>query len=93
MKINSVKGVKKAEIMLYTLSTCIWCKKTKQLLNDLGVEYNYIDVDTLTAEDKEKLTVEIEKWNAAVSFPTLVINNKEAILGYQPDDIREKLKI
>ncbi len=93
MKINSVKGVKKAEIMLYTLSTCIWCKKTKQLLNDLGVEYNYIDVDTLTAEDKEKLTVEIEKWNAAVSFPTMVINNKEAILGYQPDDIREKLKI
>ncbi len=91
MQINNVKGVKRADILLYTLSTCIWCKKTKQLLKDLGVEYNYIDVDTVTAQEKEKLSVEIEKWNAAVSFPTMVINNKEAILGYQPEDIKEKL--
>ena len=92
MKINNVKGSRKADIMLYTLSTCIWCKKTKQLLNDLGVEYNYIDVDSILPEEKEKLTAEIEKWNSAVSFPTLVINNKEAVLGYQPDTIKEKLK-
>jgi len=90
--LKTVKGEKGAEIMLYTLSTCIWCKKTKQLLKDLGVEYNYIDVDTLTEEKKEAVTNEIEKWNPAVSFPTLVLNNKEAILGYQPEETKAKLE-
>ncbi|OGF50911.1 MAG: NrdH-redoxin [Candidatus Firestonebacteria bacterium GWA2_43_8] len=93
MEVNHVKGKKAGEVMLYTLSTCIWCKKTKAFLNELGVEYYYIDVDTITKEEKEKISEEVEKWNAAVSFPTIVINNKEAVLGYQPDEIKEKLKL
>jgi len=93
MQVNHVKGKKAAEIMLYTLSTCIWCKKTKALLKELGVEYFYIDVDTVPEEDKVKVSEEIEKWNEAVSFPTIVFNNKEAVLGYNPEEIKEKLKL
>ncbi|OGF44247.1 MAG: NrdH-redoxin [Candidatus Firestonebacteria bacterium RIFOXYC2_FULL_39_67] len=93
MKATHIKGKKVADIMLYTLSTCIWCKKVKALLTELGVEYFYIDVDTITREEKEQVSKEIEKWNPAVSFPTIVINNKEYILGYQPEEIKEKLKL
>ena len=42
MKIEHVKGENKGKITLYALSTCGWCKKTKKLLDDLGVEYHYI---------------------------------------------------
>lgn len=91
MQVKHVEGKNVADIMLYTLSTCIWCKKTKQLLKELGVEYSYIDVDVLTTEEKRNVSEEIEKWNAAVSFPTLVLNNKEVILGFQPEEIKEKL--
>ncbi|MCX5776908.1 MAG: glutaredoxin family protein [Candidatus Firestonebacteria bacterium] len=91
MQVKHVEGKNVADIMLYTLSTCIWCKKTKQLLKELGVEYSYIDVDVLAPEEKRNVSEVIEKWNAAVSFPTLVLNNKEVILGFQPEEIKEKL--
>jgi hypothetical protein len=32
-----VPGKKSRRIMLYALSTCGWCHKTKKLLDDLGV--------------------------------------------------------
>ena len=45
LNFEHVKGVNKGDIKLYALSTCGWCGKTKELLNDLGVEFNYIYVD------------------------------------------------
>ncbi|MCX7039766.1 MAG: glutaredoxin family protein, partial [Spirochaetes bacterium] len=32
---------------MYTLSTCMWCRMAKNLLRDLGVGYEYVDVDLL----------------------------------------------
>jgi len=87
-KVEHVKGKDNGKIMLYALSTCVWCKKTKQLLSDLGVEFNYIFVDLLEGVDKDKTMNEVEKWNPRCSFPTLVINDK-CIIGFKEDDIRE----
>jgi glutaredoxin-like protein NrdH len=78
--------------MLYALSTCGWCKKTKELLNNLGVEYDYIFVDLLQDDERETVIKELEKWNPRRSFPTLVINNDKCIIGYNEDEIREVIK-
>lgn len=91
MNIKHVDGVKKGDILLYALSTCVWCKKTKRLLNELGVEYDYIDVDLLDDHEKEEVEEAIRRWNPACSFPTLVINNERCIIGYKNDEIREEL--
>ena len=91
IKIEHVDGVNKGEILLYALSTCAWCRKTKQLLEDLGVEYNYIYVDLLEEDDKDKTIKDIKKWNPRCSFPTIVINNKICIVGFKEDEIREAL--
>jgi len=91
IKIEHIKGKNKGKILLYALSTCVWCKKTKQLLEDLGVEYSYIFVDLLEGKDKEKTIEDIKKWNPRCSFPTLVINNEECIIGLKEDEIREAL--
>ena len=40
--------------MLYALSTCGWCRRTKELLNRSKVEYEFCDVDELTGEEKQK---------------------------------------
>ncbi|QYZ78178.1 glutaredoxin family protein [Methanofollis formosanus] len=86
-----VDGKKKGRIMLYALSTCGWCAKTKDLLNSLGVEYDYLFVDQLPKDEMEKVYTEIvHRYNPMGSFPTLVINGK-AIVGYQEDEIREAL--
>ena len=43
----------------------------------------YVLSDFPITEEKRNVSEEIEKWNAAVSFPTLVLNNKEVILGFE----------
>jgi len=92
MEIKHIAGKNKGKIMLYALSTCIWCRKTKNLLNQLGVEYSYIDVDLLDTDEKEKIKKEIQKWNPAISFPTIVINDEKCIIGFKENEIKELLK-
>lgn len=89
MNIEHVPGKNVGSIMLYALSTCGWCKKTKELLNDMGVEYNYIFVDLLQDKEREDVIREIEKWNPNCSFPTLVIKDEKCIIGYKEDEIRK----
>jgi glutaredoxin len=91
MKFEQVKGENKGDIILYGLSTCVWCKKTKNLLDKIGCEYKYVYVDELDENDKEKVKSEIKKFNPRFSFPTLIINNKNCIVGYKEDEIKEAL--
>lgn len=89
MEINHVNGVNKGKIMLYALSTCVWCKKTKKLLDKLGVQYDYVYVDQLEGDEKESTKDEIMKYNPRCSFPTLVINDEKCIAGFKEDEIKE----
>ncbi len=91
MKLTQVSGEDRGKIVLYALSTCVWCKKTKNLLEKQGVGYSYVDVDQLEGEDREKTMEEIKKWNPKCSFPTLVINDQSCIVGYREDKIKEAI--
>ena len=93
VKIEHVDGIDKGKIMLYALSTCVWCKKTKQLLNDSGVKYDYVFVDLLDGSDKDETMDQIKKHNPRCSFPTLVIDDKKCIVGFKEDDIKEALNL
>ena len=91
MKMNHVNGKNKGQIVLYGLSTCVWCRKTKVLLDQIGVEYNYIDVDLLQGDEKSKATEEVKSLNPRCSFPTLAIND-QCIVGYDEQKIKEALR-
>jgi glutaredoxin len=91
MKMNHVAGNSKGRIILYALSTCVWCRKTKQLLDQLGVEYHYVDVDLLEGEEKTKATEEVKNLNPRCSFPTLAIN-EDCIVGFDEQKIRELVR-
>ncbi len=92
MQYEHVKGENRGDIVLYGLSTCIWCRKTKNLLDKIGCDYKYIYVDLLEGNDKEKVKNDIKKFNPRLSFPTLVINDDKCIVGYKEDEIKEALK-
>ncbi|MBI5779471.1 MAG: glutaredoxin family protein [Planctomycetes bacterium] len=91
MEIKHIDGKNKGKVMLYTLSTCIWCRKVKDLLGQLGVEYSYVDVDLLGESEKSKTVDTIKKWNPSCSFPTMVINEKKCIVGFAEDEIKTEL--
>lgn len=89
-QIKIVPGKKGKDIMLFTLSTCIWCQKTKALFKDLGIGYSYLDVDLLEDKAQEEAYDELLKYNKSTSFPTIVINNgEEVLLGFQEDAIKK----
>jgi glutaredoxin-like protein NrdH len=92
MTVTHVDGKNKGKVMLYALSTCGWCKKTKSLLNELGVEYDYTDVDLLKDDEQNATVRVIQKFNPDCNFPTMVINDKKSIIGFKEDDIREALR-
>lgn len=90
-KLIHIEGKNKGKIILYGLSTCIWCKKTKQLLDEIGVDYYYVFVDQLGDEERKKIIDEIKKWNPQCSFPTTVINDNKCITGFKEDKLVEEL--
>jgi len=92
MQMTHVEGKDKGKLMLYALSTCVWCKKTKRLLNQLGVDYYFIDVDLLGKEEKDKVIEEVKKYNPVATFPTMVIGDDKVIRGYKPEEIRKELE-
>ncbi len=91
MDITHIEGRKKGKVMLYALSTCVWCKKTKRLLNQLGIDYHFVDVDLASAEDKDEINSVVLRWNPSGSYPTIVIDDKQSIIGYDPEKIKEVL--
>lgn len=93
MNVVHVDGKNKRDIILYAISTCGWCKKTKKLLNKLGVKYSYIDVDLLDKVEKEKIEEEVKRWNPKCNYPTMVINDRKCIVGFKEDEIREVLQL
>ena len=92
MTIEQVPGKDCGNVFLYTLSTCGWCKKTKELLHELGVQYRYVDVNLLGMDEQEEALEALKKLNPEGSFPTIIVNDSEVICGYNPDQLRAALK-
>jgi len=88
-----VSGEKKErDVQVFTISTCGWCKKVKNLLNSLDVEYEYVDIDQVEGEEKKEIREELKEYNSKMSCPTLVIDEgEEIIIGFKKDKIREAL--
>ena len=91
VEIVHVSGRKKGKVMLYALSTCVWCKKTKELLASLGVDHSYVFVDLLPEKEMDEVMEQVMKFNPKGSFPTLVIDEKRCIVGFRETEIREAL--
>lgn len=89
MEIVHVAGEDRGEIMLYTLSTCVWCRKMKRWLDEKGFAYSYVDVDLESVGEKEAIMEEVERWNPLCSFPTVVVGQRECFVGFKPERIVE----
>lgn len=93
MVIEHVNGKKKGTVMLYALSTCQWCRRTKELLQELGIDFDYQYVDLLEGKEQDEAMNALEQWNPKGSFPTLVIDNRRCIVGFMENEIREVFSV
>lgn len=92
MQFEHIIGKDKGKITLYALSTCIWCKKTKDFLAGQGIGFDYIYVDLLDGKERSQAIDDVKRYNPSVSFPTLVIGEK-AIVGFREKEIKEALQV
>ena len=94
MQLSKVSGKKNThKVVLYALSTCMWCKMTKQFLNDNDIEYEYVDVDLCEEDDKEKIREHIRSKGGPLSYPTAIIDDNLLITGFRKDKLTEALEL
>ncbi|KZX12337.1 glutaredoxin family protein [Methanobrevibacter oralis] len=93
MELTHVDGENKGKILLFALSTCGWCKQLREFIEDLNVEFDYIYVDLTEGDERDEAVNEVSKYNENLSFPTLVINDKDVVMGYEPDEVKMLLNI
>lgn len=91
MTYTHIDGKDCGNLVLYALSTCLWCRKVKELLDNEGVCYDYVFVDKFDGEEGKQLDDIVRKWNPKESFPVLVINEEMAIVGYKAEEIKEMI--
>ncbi|HOL43886.1 glutaredoxin family protein [Methanothrix sp.] len=87
-----VDGQDAGDVTLYALSTCMWCKKTRDLLSKLGVGHDYVYVDLTSGAERAGLIDELRRFNPDLTFPTLVVNGK-VIIGYREKEIKSALGV
>jgi glutaredoxin-like YruB-family protein len=74
-------------IKVYSTSTCPWCKRLKQFLDEKNISYRNFDVGT----DKEAREEMITK-TGQLAVPTIDLEG-EIKVGYDENWLKEKLNI
>lgn len=94
MQFSKVPGKKNDhKVTVYALSTCVWCKLTKQFLSDNGVAYEFVEVDLLEDKDKSKVHEIIMSKGGNLSYPTTIVDDKTVITGFRKDQLKEVLGV
>ena len=77
------------KISMYTLSTCPWCRKTKQFFAEHHIPFEYIDYDLADDATQQRIVGELDAAGAS-GFPFVKIGN-HIVEGYRPDRYAELL--
>ncbi len=94
MAFSKVPGKKNNhKVVVYALSTCVWCKMTKQFLKDNDIGFEFIDVDTAAPQEKEEVHQQILNKGGNLSYPTIIVDDKTLITGFRKDLLKEALGI
>ncbi len=78
-------------VVVYALSTCVWCKMTKQFLKDNDIAFESIDVDLTEPEEKEQIRQQIQSKGGSLNYPTTIVDDKKVITGFRKDQLKEAL--
>ncbi len=79
-----VKGDKKGKnLVMISLTTCGFCKNAMKFLTEKGVPFAYLYLDKETPAVKKLLRTYVsETYDASITYPFLMIDNKKWISGF-----------
>ncbi len=80
------------KVEFFALSTCGWCSKTREWLDENRVDYELTYMDKIDGDEKEAAKERVMKFTSKPAFPLIVVNEGEEIIqGYKPDRFEEVL--
>ena len=71
------------KVSMYTLSTCPWCRKTKQWFADHDIPFDFTDYDLADEATQDEITRELDAEGVS-GFPFVRIGD-QVLEGYRPD--------
>ncbi|MDI6901021.1 MAG: glutaredoxin family protein [Anaerosomatales bacterium] len=77
-------------VKLYALSTCPYCRRTREYLDDNDVSYDLVEVDLLEGQERADVIAEVKEVSGGTSFPVLVAG-EEIVVGFNKKKIKELL--
>lgn len=83
----------KHRVLLYAISTCAWCRRAKNFLKDNNIEYEYVDVDLCSKEDRETIRQDILGRGGRLVYPTFIVDGEILITGIHEDKLKEILEV
>ena len=79
------------KVSMYTLSTCPWCRKTKQFFKDKNIQFDFIDYDLAAEGEQDRISKDMMKYTGHIAFPFVRIG-EEVVIGYDPEKFEELIK-
>jgi glutaredoxin len=84
----------KQHIRLLALSTCGFCRRGQEFLENHSLAYEYVHLDTFDPEIKAKVKQEFkEKFGVTLSYPALIVDEDKYTVGYVKRHWEEVLEI
>jgi len=84
-------------VVVYTMSSCTPCWKTKKLFDSQSVKYEYLDLDTAAPWERSEAMVEIGEHlpggGVKIFFPVIIIDGRTVIYGYDKGKLSEFLEL
>jgi len=92
LEFTRVEGARRdRSVRLYALSTCGWCRRVKEWLGEVGVEYEYVDVDLCSRDEKREVTLFLKEHGLPLTFPLVVVDGSTFVSGYRPEELARAL--
>ena len=76
-----------ANIIMYGAEWCGDCVRSKRVLDELSISFDYINVD----EQPEAKSVVLERNNGATSIPVIIFPDDSHLTEPSDQDLRQKL--
>ncbi len=92
---QEVKGENESyNVTIFTLASCMWCKKCKTFLLEKGINYRYIDLDKIDSSEKSKILQFLRETYKPerISYP-FVVWDENFVVGYNPGKYEELINL
>ena len=81
------------DLKLFALPTCGFCSRAKKWLNKKGFSHKIVNVNTLESTLKKRLKTDFQNaFGFPLTFPTLVIDGKDTLVGFIEIDWKQTLQ-